>query len=734
MDQNATPLEAQSVILAGQEALVRRMVAPALPAGWGFLGATVVGAEIRARYAHPGPPSVEAELHLAPGPGPGGDGPAAGFSLTLLAPAEAPAPDLLRGALEDSVRAEQSALRWAHVTAAQPPAGATPAPALHDPAVPTPRTRGAVREAQAAFARGAFDEALETLRAFAQDGAAPADVAGTLGLRVEMMWSLGRYCEALEALDAALATFPGSVALHTLAATRRASLHDKRAATHARALAERADATVGLRLQGAQLLLRLGHEGEARRATDRALAATPNASASLLLDVAALYWGAGDYNAAALLYDQVLALDPAHAAARVAAGTLLAWRGDARAARAHADAVLAADPASAPALCLRGATRLLAGEDAEALADLDRAAEIDPSDGVAALWRGEALIRFGKFTEALEEVRRGGELSADMTNHVAAQILASLAQVGAGVFPGMPEYVLGPALDALEADAVAPPGGAARPAGPGLHGRLEACLGKLRGNRSPVATYVRRDGALVRLKVPPSPRVAAKEALWRFVATGDPGATLQELDRIHAAAPGAAEPYNYRGELFLYLGDAATARREFERAISLYGQSRWAYIGLAGAAVIEGRPEEALAHLAQGIVLAGAPGPTAYAYRGEALRLLGRLEGARADLEHAVRRHPSRVGAWVNLALIDMAEGRLDELQEILTLLHRRAPGLFTDAAAALGVSPAEAAEPVAASALLAEMLVMLRGNRGASCVTYFTRDGRLRTVPPSHL
>ena len=32
--------------------------------------------------------------------------------------------------------------------------------------------------------------------------------------------------------------------------------------------------------------------------------------------------------------------------------------------------------------------------------------------------------------------------------------------------------------------------------------------------------------------------------------------------------------------------------------------------------------------------------------------------------------------------------------------------------------------------ALLSHMLVMLRGNRGSSCVTYFTRDGRLRTAP----
>ena len=35
------------------------------------------------------------------------------------------------------------------------------------------------------------------------------------------------------------------------------------------------------------------------------------------------------------------------------------------------------------------------------------------------------------------------------------------------------------------------------------------------------------------------------------------------------------------------------------------------------------------------------------------------------------------------------------------------------------------------APVVLRGMLAMLRGNRGASCVTYFTRDGVLRSVRP---
>ena len=40
------------------------MVAPALPPGWCFAGATLLAAEVRARYAHEGSPRAHAELRL----------------------------------------------------------------------------------------------------------------------------------------------------------------------------------------------------------------------------------------------------------------------------------------------------------------------------------------------------------------------------------------------------------------------------------------------------------------------------------------------------------------------------------------------------------------------------------------------------------------------------------------------------------------------------------------------
>ncbi len=74
------------------------------------------------------------------------------------------------------------------------------------------------------------------------------------------------------------------------------------------------------------------------------------------------------------------------------------------------------------------------------------------------------------------------------------------------------------------------------------------------------------------------------------------------------------------------------------------------------------------------------------------------------------------VGAWVNLGLLQRGEGDDAGLARTMEALDRLAPGFVADAGG-------EGAD------VLEEMLVMLRGNRASSCVTYFTRGGRLRTV-----
>ncbi|MEO6029423.1 MAG: hypothetical protein ABIR79_21365, partial [Candidatus Binatia bacterium] len=69
--------------------------------------------------------------------------------------------------------------------------------------------------------------------------------------------------------------------------------------------------------------------------------------------------------------------------------------------------------------------------------------------------------------------------------------------------------------------------------------------------------------------------------------------------------------------------------------------------------------------------------------------------------------------------------------------LTRLAPALVSRAALELGddvftsvVLAAPARDPVMLQRVLAHVLVMMRGNRASSLITYFTDDGRLHHVP----
>jgi tetratricopeptide (TPR) repeat protein len=134
-------------------------------------------------------------------------------------------------------------------------------------------------------------------------------------------------------------------------------------------------------------------------------------------------------------------------------------------------------------------------------------------------------------------------------------------------------------------------------------------------------------------------------------------------------------------------------------------------------------------------VMGGTTGPAVYVYRGEAHRRLGQLERARADLERAIELTPTRVGAWVNLALVHDARGDPEAFAEVWTHLERTASGLLSSAAAALGVTlfrdPGDEPTQAERRAVLEQALRLMRGNRSTSCATFFSPDGRLRFVQP---
>ncbi|HVK65672.1 MAG TPA: hypothetical protein VM694_14410, partial [Polyangium sp.] len=227
-----------------------------------------------------------------------------------------------------------------------------------------------------------------------------------------------------------------------------------------------------------------------------------------------------------------------------------------------------------------------------------------------------------------------------------------------------------------------------------------------------------------------SARHRAKVLQWS-IRSRSPAEVLGEFDAILRDHPPSHHPHAYRGELLLWLGRVDEAEENFRRGLALQPRARWLHIGMGAVHVLRGEPAAAFTCLQRSIDCAPAlVGPTLYGVRGEAHRLRGDLSAAAEDLTRTCRDTPSRVSAWVNLWLVEDALGHAEAREAAWKELTRRAPWLLADAAEeALGLALPAVEDNHARRATLEHALRMLRGNRSSSCVTYFTREGELRTV-----
>jgi hypothetical protein len=604
-------------------------------------------------------------------------------------------------------RAEAGARAEAQRLAAAAEAAAPAAPAVHLAAA---QIRFAVGDGEGALAALDRAEALDPVRA----GTAQA-------WRAVLLRKQGRLAAALALLDALAARPAQAASAHAFAAEIRAGARDDEGALrHLDAALAAGAGGAALHLQRADLLARRGRDDDARAAIAAALAAEP-ADAARRLDAAARWIAVGAFADAEAALDAA-ATDPgARAAARAQLGRLRLFQGDLDAAATLAGEALAEDPHLALALCLRGALAVLGGEPAAALPWLDGAVAADEALHEAFVWRAEAHAGMGAPAAALEDLGRATMMMGD---YFAAHVLRLLLTIRAapersGVTAYASESVLAGVSGLLPDGAAALATGDARVIEP----LLTRALGALRGNRSPTVTTVRGEPdapRLVRLPVPATPRFAAKWVLETLQVLPFPE-VLGRFDAVLAAHPTSSKPWCYRGELRLWVGDLAGAREDFERARAVDETTRWAYIGLTATEMLEGRHAEALAAGARGLARAG-EGPSLFVYRGEAHRRRGDLDAAQADLTRACAMNPSRVSAWVNLALLQGARGDDAGQRATLDRLAWQAPSLLHDAARALPSGPG-------AAALLDRCLAMMRGNRSSTCVTYFVGD-ELRIVP----
>jgi tetratricopeptide (TPR) repeat protein len=486
-------------------------------------------------------------------------------------------------------------------------------------------------------------------------------------------------------------------------------------------------------IAAAGLYASLDREADARRAIDRG-AALAEGSLPVHREAARLLLEIGDIDAAEAHLTSALEISPRGAPVLAALGSLRLWAADCEAARDLSERAIEADHACAEGYRLRGAARAFTGEHALATADLDAAVKLDPSEGEALLWRGEIKLKQGAFDAGFTDIDRAvTALGGDV---FAARLVRLLGSIDAGQQPSrLSHSIIEDVIDGV-LELFPDERGAFESGDPTrVRALLARSLDALSGNRSVTPTYLREgpEGrSLVRLRVRPHPRHAARRAL-ELIRASDPDVALRALDAVTDRYPISAIPLCHRGELLLWLGRYAEARRDFERAIAIERSTRWGYIGLGAGELLEGDPARALGTFERGVeAMGGTTGVSLFVYRGEAYRELGRLDEATRDLERACAETPSRVGAWINLALACDSAGNGARRGAIVARLMEQAPALLSDAAADASVPliDGDAGDPDGERVILKRALTLLRGNRSSTCITYFTARGALRIIP----
>jgi tetratricopeptide (TPR) repeat protein len=607
-----------------------------------------------------------------------------------------------------------------------------------------------------------YQRALEQFAEAARGSGAAARRARQLAINAAI--ALGWDHDVRELIDRAIADDPTHASWH-VQAVRACARGDWRAQAlhHAEQALALAPDNAALWMEVAGLHARAGAVAQTIAALDRALALAPIAIAArmpYLHEAGQVAVEVGEFERARTYFDEILAHDGNALDIHVRLAELASWIDADSDARAHAERALALQPSFGPALRMLGALELRAGQPERARELLQQAIARDPSDHQAHVWLAELELRAANYDAAHAHLARA--VSCSSGNLLVASLLRYL--VVAYDEPAEPgELVSRNRTDEFEhvLGVLAP-----EPAAIGLRTRapahlvtaVEAALAAVRGNRSIHITHV-LEGRLTRVHGETGCRHRSRRAL-QLLRVAKPELCLAELDAVERAYPHSSLPPCHRGELHLWLGNWTQARADLEAAIERVTGTRWAYMGLSTLELLAGDPERSLAINAHGVeVMRNSEGPAIHVFRGEALRRLGRLDQAIAELERAVSTHPARASAVINLALAYAAAGQHEQARALWQrLAHQQACGLISDAARELGEGRPLARqawliepEPIAASAqarqivgdrdwqptlevivaVLERALQMMGGNRSSALLTYWTSDGRLRFVQP---
>ena len=595
-----------------------------------------------------------------------------------------------------------------------------------DPLLPAAAPATRLAAGLVAFEARRYARALDHLAAVGRSGHPLA--TGALTQAASLAAQLGWTHQALELLTARQALQPAHVGTRQKMADLLAQTRNYEAA--AAVLAAGPTGRRGALLH-AEMLLALGDPGAAR-AIDAVEAAVEDP-----LVLAGLLGRSGAPDRAA----DVLARAPQTQDTRAARALCLLRAG-------RFGAALEASQDDPTSLMVRGAALLAAGpplyavgRSAEALLLLDAAILAQPQGGEARLWRAEARLRLGDEAGALEDIDRGVLLSGGYV--LGARLMRYLLEVRAArrsTLGGVVTRVLEPLAPLI-------PGRSARRINAGILEELGPGLRSLGLSGATLATLAERSGVervlpdvIVRLggdrspRGPDSPRAQARRTL-ELIRSAPPAAVLARFAALNDALGPSSMGVVHQGELRLWMGDWAGAIADFGEALRRNRHTRWGWIGQLGSEAVGGDPERALAVGARGVEVMGGYGPSHYVYRAEALWRLDRHAEARADLEEAVGLNPTRIGAWLTLAVVTAEQGDGARLTDVLEHLVPRVAPMLSMAAQATG-TPLETiwrddgslgSDRAALLPVLRAARVMMRGNRSSSCLTWFAPDGSLR-------
>ena len=550
--------------------------------------------------------------------------------------------------------------------------------------------------------------------------------------------NLGWEHDVRRALDAAIASEPEDPSWHAQAVRFFVrGRHLRRALEHAEAALKLAPTSARMWMEAAGLYAALDRRDEALEVLAQAIERIPaDQELSFRREAARVAIDAGLFEVAIANLGRAIAMDPSGAGPYVELAEIASWSGADELARKHVDQALAREPECAAAIRMQGALLVRAGAYAEAITKLERAIAIDHADYQAHAWIAEALLRSGHHEQAHAALHHASMNAEGFL--VVAWLLRFLVVAAEEpndtepVPPWRTEEIAESLLELCPAEAKHALATRSRS---DCVIAIEAALAALRGNRSIHPTHV-LDGRLTRLHARTGCRHESRWALQllRVVSAEE---CLAAFDDIVARYPGSSLTYCHRGELKLWLGDLEGGKADLEQAIAAVRGTRWAWIGLSTLGLLSGDYQHTLDINAEGIrVMNNTEGAAVHVYRGEAKRKMGLLDEAIPELEAALRFHPSRASATINLAIAYAATGRVTEYEPLWRRLRdEQASGLLSDAAHELGVTIwGDATESgdwhpelSVQVAVLERALSMMGGNRSSGLLTYYTADGKLR-------